>query len=59
MPPLNPGAPTATEQGCTCPDAVNQQGLGAIELAASHKYGDVFVVSKDCPLHGEGTWRAS
>lgn len=44
----NPGSDEAIGQGCTCPVLDNSHGKGAYK----GREGE-FIISLDCPLHGE------
>lgn len=43
----NPGSDEALDKGCTCPVLDNSHGRGYMGIEGR------FVVSFDCPLHGE------
>lgn len=47
--PPYPGSSQAIKQGCQCPILDNEHGRGY--LGDGHNYG--WVVSGDCPMHGE------
>ena len=48
--PLAPGSPAAILEGCTCGWLANNAGRG---WPYTNDDGPAFVVSEDCPLHGE------
>lgn len=56
---MPPGDPKAIELGCKCPSEPNQDGAGTFHRVQDNPHQVHFLVAKDCPIHGEPTWRES
>ena len=51
---MNPGSDEAIAAGCTCPIMDNGHGRGYLRGVKDDQGHTVFVISGNCPLHGDG-----
>ena len=54
---MNPGSDEAVAAGCTCPVMDNGHGSGYLGGVQDDTGQTVFVISGDCPIHGQPTRR--
>ena len=50
---VNPGSDEAIDAGCRCPCLDNGHGRGYLGGVKGDDGNTVFIVSSECPLHGE------
>lgn len=49
---IPPGNDQVVQQGCTCPQPLNHDGAGFRSQDPRETPGSLYVVRRDCPLHG-------
>ena len=54
---MTPGSDEAIAAGCTCPVIDNDYGRGCMGGVKDDTGQTVFVISGDCPLHGDGAMK--
>ena len=54
---MNPGSDEAIAAGCTCPVIDNGHGRGCMGGVKDDQVRTVFIISSDCPLHGDGAMK--